>query len=330
MQAAWYERNGDADAVLTVGEMPMPEPGPGEVRVRLAWSGVNPSDVKSRARRPLIAPRIVPHSDGSGTVDAVGPGVPASRIGERVWVWNGQWQRPMGTAAGHIALPADQAVALPAGVDLETGACLGIPGLTAVQAVRLAGPLAGQNVLVTGAGNAVGHLIVQLAARQGARVIGTAGSAARRDLALRCGAREVLDYRSDDLARQVRELTAGRGVDRIIDMDFASTAALLPQGVLRPHGRVVCYGSNQPGELTVDFRTLLFQSLELKFFVVYELDRQDRQACVAELQSLLQAGALEVHPGSRFALASIAQAHRCVEQGQSVGTVLVSTDTDRN
>lgn len=324
MQAAWYERNGPADEVLIVGEMPLPEPGPGEVRVRLAWSGVNPSDVKSRARRPLIAPRIVPHSDGSGVIDAVGSGVPASRVGERVWTWNAQWQRPMGTAAQAITLPAAQAVPLPDGVSLETGACLGIPGLTAVQAVRLAGPLDGQTVLVTGAGNAVGHLVVQLAVRQGARVIGTAGSAARRELALRCGAEAVLDYRDPDALRGLPGLNDGRGVDLIIDMDFASTAALLPQGILRPHGRVVCYGSNVAGEVAVDFRTLLFQSIALQFFVVYELTPADRTACIAELQALLGAGALQFQAGRQFPLAAVAQAHRCVEQGQSVGTVLVA------
>ena len=323
MQAAWYERNGPAEEVLIVGEMPLPDPGPGEVRVRLAWSGVNPSDVKSRARRPLTAPRIVPHSDGSGVIDAVGSGVDAGRIGQRVWTWNAQWQRPLGTAAGFITLPSAQAVVLPDGVSLETGACLGIPGLTAVQAVRLAGPLSGQTVLVTGAGNAVGHLVVQLAARQGARVIGTAGSAARRDLALQSGADVVLDHRQPDLVEQMLGLTSGRGVDRIIDMDFSSTSAWLPHGILRPHGQVVCYGSNVPGELTVDFRTLLFRSVGLLFFVVYELTPEDRAACIAELQSLLQSDALRFSPGRRFPLAQVAEAHRCVEQGQSVGTVLL-------
>ena len=325
MQAAWYERNGPADEVLVVGEMPTPEPGPGEVRVRLAWSGVNPSDVKSRARRPLIAPRIVPHSDGSGVIDAVGAGVPAARLGQRVWTWNAQWKRPMGTAAGFVTLPSEQAVDLPASVSLEAGACLGIPGLTAVQAVRLAAPQPGQTVLVTGAGNAVGHLVVQLARRLGARVIGTAGSDPRRALALQSGAIEVVDYRQPEAVRQVLDLTGGAGVDLIIDMDFSGTAAWLPQGVLRPHGRVVCYGSNNPGEVTVDFRTLLFQSIACQFFVVYELTPGDRAACIAELRARLEAGQLDIHTGSQWALTDIAQAHRCVESGASLGTVLVAT-----
>jgi len=324
MLAAWYERNGPADEVLTHGELPMPEPGPGEVRVRLAWSGVNPSDVKSRARRPLIAARIVPHSDGSGVIEAVGAGVPAGRLGERVWTWNAQWQRPMGTAAQAVVLPAAQAVHLPERVPLDIGACLGIPGLTAVQAVRLAMPLAGRTVLVTGAGNAVGHLVVQLARRRGARVIGTAGSPARRELALCCGAEAVLDYHDPGLAERVRDLTGGHGVDAIIDMDFAGTSQLLPSGILRAHGRVICYGSNQPGEVTVDFRTLLFQSLSLQFFVVYELTAADRAACLRELQTWLEEDSPHFSPGERFPLARIADAHACVEQGRSVGTVLLS------
>jgi NADPH:quinone reductase len=173
MKAAWYEKNGEARDVLVVGDMETPKPAAGEVLVRLHTSGVNPSDVKSRKGRPLIAPRIVPHSDGAGTIDAVGDGVDEARIGERVWVWNGQWKRPSGTAAEYIALPQDQAVRLPAGIDFATGACLGIPALTALHAVSLHGDIAGKTLLVTGAAAAVGHYATQMAKLRGARVIGT-------------------------------------------------------------------------------------------------------------------------------------------------------------
>jgi NADPH2:quinone reductase len=140
MHAAWYEKNGAAAEVLAVGEMETPRPGPGEVRVRLATSGVNPSDVKSRAgtARKIAFPRVVPHSDGAGEIDAVGEGVPPSRVGERVWTWNGQWKRPFGTAAEYVVLPSAQAVALPAHIDFAAGACLGIPALTAWHALALA------------------------------------------------------------------------------------------------------------------------------------------------------------------------------------------------
>lgn len=180
MKAVWYERNGEARDVLTVGEMPTPEPGSGEVRVKLRSSGVNPSDVKSRRGRPLAGPRVIPHSDGAGVIDAVGEGLPASRTGERVWTWNGQWKRPFGTAAEFITLPTNQAVRLPDGIDFAAGACLGIPALTAMHAVRLLGPVTGKTVLVTGAASAVGHYAVQIAVARGAGVIGTA-SAERGD-----------------------------------------------------------------------------------------------------------------------------------------------------
>jgi NADPH2:quinone reductase len=183
MKAAWYSRNGEAQDVMQVGDLPTPSPQAGEVLVRLATSGVNPSDVKSRRARPVNDPLIVPHSDGAGVIEAVGEGVPGSRVGERVWLWNGQWQRPMGTCAQYIALPVAQAVALPEGVDFAAGACMGIPGLTAVQAVilaeRLSGDLRGQTVLVTGASSAVGHYITQMVTQAGGRVIGTVGSEAK-------------------------------------------------------------------------------------------------------------------------------------------------------
>ena len=131
MKAAWYTHNGEAQDVMVVGELPTPSPQAGEVLVRLATSGVNPSDVKSRRARPVTDPLIVPHSDGAGVIEAVGAGVSASRVGERVWLWNGQWQRALGTCAQYIALPETQAVALPATTDFAAGACMGIPGLTA-------------------------------------------------------------------------------------------------------------------------------------------------------------------------------------------------------
>jgi len=157
MQAVYYERNGAAREVLTVGEVQTPRPGPGEVRVKLAASGVNPSDVKSRqgSTRKIAFPRVVPHSDGAGTIDDVGDGVPKSSIGERVWVWNGQWKRAFGTAAEFIALPAAQAVTLPDNVGFDAGACLGIPAMTAIHAVILADATKNMNLLVSGGAGAV-------------------------------------------------------------------------------------------------------------------------------------------------------------------------------
>ncbi len=326
MKAAWYSRNGEAQDVMQVGELPTPSPQPGEVLVRLATSGVNPSDVKSRRARPLSDPLIVPHSDGAGVIEAVGAGVSASRVGERVWVWNGQWQRPMGTCAQYIALPAAQAVALPEGTDFAAGACMGIPGLTAVQAVilaeRLGGDLRGQNILVTGASSAVGHYITQMVTQAGGRVIGTVGSKAKAEHARTAGMQEAVFYKTESVPERVKALTQGRGADVIIDMDFSTTAAWAAEGALAPHGQVVCYGSNAL-EVPLPFRPWLFQSMGVKFFLVYDLTAADRLVAVARLSGMLAAGQLQHSIGARYALDQVAQAHRTVEAGQTVGNVVI-------
>ena len=326
MKAAWYSRNGEAQDVMQVGELPMPSPLAGEVLVRLAISGVNPSDVKSRRARPLSDPLIVPHSDGAGVIEAVGEGVSASRVGERVWVWNGQWQRPLGTCAQFIALPAAQAVALPEGTDFAAGACMGIPGLTAVQAVilaeRLGGDLRGQTVLVTGASSAVGHYITQMVTLVGGRVIGTVGSEAKAAHARAAGMQDAIFYKTESVPERVNALTQGRGADVIIDMDFSTTAAWASEGALAPHGQVVCYGSNAL-EVPLPFRPWLYQSMGVKFFLVYDLTAADRQTAVARLSGMLAAGQLHHSIGASFTLDQVVQAHRTVEAGQTVGNVVI-------
>src|SRR5437660_6567551 len=181
MRAAWYEKNGAAGEVLAVGAVETPRHGPGEDRVKLPTWGVNPSDVKSRAgtARKIAFPRVIPHSDGAGEIDAVGTGVASARIGERVWVWNGQWRRPFGTAAEYIVLPAAQAVRLPAHIGFAAAACLGIPALTAWHALALADTRAGTKLLIPGGAGAVAHYAIQFAKARGAIVIATVSSAAK-------------------------------------------------------------------------------------------------------------------------------------------------------
>lgn len=323
MRAAWYSRNGEAREVLTVGELPTPVAGPGEVRVRLATSGVNPSDVKARRARPLGADLVVPHSDGAGVIDAIGPGVSPHRIGERVWIWNAQWQRPMGTAAEFIALPEAQAVPLPDAVDFAAGACLGIPALTAFNAVRLLSDLHGKTVLVIGASSAVGHYAAQIAALGGARVIGTVGSLEKAAHARDAGVEATIDYKREPVAQRVKELTQGHGVDAIVDMDFSTTSQLLSQGVLKAHGTLVSYGSNAYGDAPIPFRDLLFGSVTLHFFLVYDLTAAQRRLAVDGLTRLMSAGEIEHTIGARFALDEIAAAHEAVERGALIGNVIV-------
>ena len=322
MHAAWYEKNGPAKNVLTLGEMTVMGPSLGEVRVKLHASGVNPSDVKSRAARPLNTGRIIPHSDGAGVIEEVGAGVNTQRVGERVWIWNGQWKRPFGTAAEYIVLPSEQAVSLPKNTSFAAGACLGIPALTAFQAVHLLGDIKGKTVLVIGAAAAVGHYAAQLAACAGATVFGTA-SAERAEHARAAGVATVIDYKREDVAARVAELTMHHGVDAIIDMDLSSTAKLLGQGVLEPHGTLVCYGSNDAGNVALPFRALLQGSVTLKFFLVYDLLPADRTRAVSGINALLAEHALKHSIGKEFLLDQIVDAHEAVESGKILGNVVL-------
>src|SRR5580693_5320658 len=195
MRAAWYERQGPANEVLIVGEMPDPRPGAGEVRIRIAASGINPGDIKKRQDSfglGMPYPRVIPHSDGAGVVDLVGDGASAEWEGRRVWCYGAQSYRPFGTAAEYTTVPLQQAVPLPEAVSFEQGACLGIPGITAHRAVFVGGPVEGRTVLVQGGAGAVGACAVQLAHRGGARVIASCRAESDKEVASNAGADAVV------------------------------------------------------------------------------------------------------------------------------------------
>jgi len=328
MKAAYYDQTGPAGQVLVVGELPDPEPAAGEVRVRLQWSGVNPSDVKARsgARGPALPfPRVIPHSDGMGVIDAVGVDVSPARIGQRVWVWNAAWGRPKGTAAGFVVLPQQQAVVLPDNVPGEVGACLGIPALTAAQAVLTDGGVAGQRVLVAGGAGAVGHYAVQFAHLLGARqVITTVSSPAKAELARMAGADLVIDYRRENVVERVREATAGAGVDRVIEVDITANA-IIDTEVIRPDGMWVVYGSGAR-QFNLPFFPMISRNILVRFFMVYHLSASDRQRANEVLDDFLCRDLLQHNIAARLPLASIVQAHDLVEAGTVVGNVVVSID----
>ena len=323
MRAACYERNGPARDVLHLAEVETPQPARNEVRVRLHISGVNPSDVKNRAglTRKIAFARVIPNSDGAGEIEAVGDGVPASRVGERVWVWNGQWRRPFGTAAEFIVLPAEQAVALPANVGIDAGACLGIPAYTAYHAVVLAGVKESSTVLVAGGAGAVGHYAIQFAKKRKATVITTVSSPEKAAIARQAGADHVIDYRRENVGARIKAITANRGVAAVIELDLAANAKLLPD-VLAPKALVAIYGSSAP-ELMIPFQFLLQNSIELRFFLVYELSKDERERATRDITEMLGRGELLHNVAQTFALGDIAAAHEAVESGKATGNIVV-------
>jgi NADPH:quinone reductase len=323
MKAVWYDRTGGPE-VLTYGDLPTPSPAPGEVLVRLATSGVNPSDWKTRSgtSRPMAFPRVVPHSDGAGTVEAVGDGVDRARIGERVWIWNGQWKRAHGTAAGYIALPAAQAVRLPENTPFEAGACLGIPALTALHALLTDGGVSGRSVLVTGGAGSVGHYAVQFARLLGAsQVLATVSSEEKAAHALAAGADSTIDYRQEDVPERVAALTGGRGVDRAVEVDVSGNAAMLP-ALLAPGGLCAVYGANGPSA-EIAFGPSIMKGIAFRFFIVYELDAAQRAAALGALNSWLEVGLVRHTVAARVPLAECAAAHRAVQDGKHIGNVVL-------
>ncbi|WP_412550888.1 NADPH:quinone reductase [Shimia sp. MIT910701] len=324
MKAVTWRGFGPARDVLKVEELATPKAGAGEVLVRVAYSGVNPSDCKARSgSRPGVTKPpfevIVPHSDGAGVIEAVGDGVDAARVGERVWLWNGQWQRPFGTCAEYIAVPAEQAVALQVGVTLEDGAVMGIPGLTAAQTVFGGGDVAGQTVLVSGGGGSVGFLAVQLAAWGGATVIATCGA---RDVARvkAAGATHVFDYASPTLVADILDVCDG--VDRAVEVELGPNLPLLTE-VMKPLGTIAAYGSAKDMAPEMPFGPMLFKALKLDISLIYILPLKERMAAIARLHGAFADGALKLDAPNVFALEEAAAAHEMVEAGGRTGAVLV-------
>lgn len=323
MKAAYYERNGTARDVLQVGDVDTPRPGPGEVRVKLVASGVNPSDVKSRqgSTRKIAYPRVIPHSDGAGVIDEVGESVSRSRIGERVWIWNGQWKRAFGTAAEYTVLPAVQTVVLPEKTSFPAGACLGIPAMTAAHAVILGDISQGTTVLVSGGAGAVGQYAIQFAKARGATCLTTISSPEKAKAAREAGADHTIDYKRDSVADRVMDITKKRGVDVVIEMDLTTNAKLIP-AVIRPKGSVIVYGTGPEATLPAAF--CLVNSIRLQFFLVYELDAIERERAVATIDNALKQGTLLNRVAQQtFKLDDIVGAHEAVERG-SLGNVLMT------
>lgn len=324
MRAAFYEKNGPARDVLTLGEVDMPRPGPGEVRVKLKASGVNPSDVKAREGRTrrIAYPRVIPHSDGAGEIDMIGDKVPAQRLGERVWTWNAQWKRAFGTCADYVVLPEALAVPLPAHVGFEAGACLGIPAMTAYHAVAVAGASRGRTVLVTGGAGGVGHYAIQFAKAVGATVLTTVSAEAKAKLARQAGADHVIDYKRENVGERVMTITNKAGVDAVVEMDLAANAALYP-GLLHPRSTVVVYGTGS-GLAQIPAQFLLVNAIELKFIFVYDLTPDERTAAISAITRMLENKALINNVALTLPLQDIVAAHEAVEQGKAMGNVVVT------
>jgi NADPH2:quinone reductase len=333
VRAISYSQPGGPD-VLQLGDRPTPEPGPGEVLVRLAFSGVNPTDWKSRTNSQPGPGGKVPNQDGSGTVEAVGEGVDPVLVGERVWIWEAAWQRPHGTAAEYTVVPARQTVLLGPDPSFELGASLGIPFLTAHRCLTVAeslpdrigpGTLDGHTVLVQGGAGAVGNAAIQLARWADATVISTVSSPAKAQLAAKAGADHVVDYKQQDVVAEVRKI-APHGVDAIVEVSAAVNAAIDAQ-VVGLHGSVAMYADDGGAEVTVPVRLQMNANARWQFVLVYTEPRRAKEIGVEDVNAAVLDGAVRVGedaglPLHVYPLAETAAAHQAVQDG-AVGKVLI-------
>lgn len=331
MRAIQFDKAGAAADVLTEVDIPTQEPGPGEVRVRIAFSAVNPTDVKRRATgRELGAfSPIVSHNDGSGVIDAVGAGVDKARLGERVWIFGAQAGRPMGTAAEYCVLPEWMAPKLPDNQSLLDGACLGVPAVTAHWGVFSDGDVAGQTILVSGAGGRVGHYAVLMAKAAGATVIATAGHKDNLDHAGALGADHVINYRKTDVAKAVLDITGGKGVDRVVEVAFGVNVGMFPT-IVAINGVVTAYSSDEAPEPPLPFASLMFRNVTMRPFTIYSLPEAVKRRTFADVNTLLAAGKLphrvgQVHP---FGLKGVVAAHQSIEGNACHGVCAVEVAGD--
>ena len=325
MKAAFYEVQGSARDVLKVGELPIPEPGPDEVRVRIHVSGLNPTDVKARTgfSADMPYPRIIPHQDGAGVIDAVGANVSPERLGERVWVYEAQYGQATGTAAEFVVVPSRQAVHLPDTVSFEVGASLGIPALTAHHCLCSDGRLEGRRVLIHGGARVVGTAAILLAKWAGAWVATTVMNAEQAAVAKENGADLVLDRTSEDIATNIMKMTEGFGVDRIVDVALKDNLdinlACLSQG-----GVISAYAtSSASDELSIPLLKAMKHGCVLRFVYIYNVSNEFKKAAIEDINSCLESGCYLPKIGLNMPIQNIAEAHEALESSKIIGKVLI-------
>jgi NADPH2:quinone reductase len=325
MKAVWFNSFGKAREVLVYGEQEVVQPGRGEVMVRLSSSAVNPSDVKKRmGASPTLLDHgeVIPNSDGAGVIEAIGEGVNQKRLGERVWVYNGQYGRSMGTSAEFITLSQEQAVFLPDEADFHVGACMGIPAMTAHRCVMADGAVKDKLLVVTGGAGRVGHYAIQLAKHFGAEVIATAGSDRSKKHSEEAGADFVVGHPSEATNRAILEYTKGRKVDRVIEGDFGVNLPFLLE-IMETNGVIATYSSMTVAEPKLPFIRMMFMDITLRTVLVYVMPWQAKKDAMDDITTLLSTNALKHRIAQTYPLAESALAHEAIERGDQLGCILL-------
>ena len=326
MQAVWYNKFGPAEDVLETGDYQTPEPARGDVKVRINASGVNPSDTKKRVgANPALLNNgpVIPNSDGSGEIIALGENVNNRNIGERVWIYNAQFGRQEGTSAQYVCVPSDQAVWMPDNASYETGAMMGIPAMTAHRCVCADGSVDGQVLLVTGGAGRVGYYAIQWAKYFGATVIATGSSAKSVEHCKRAGADFVVNHPSDKTVAEIFEFTSGGKVDRVVDGDFGVN---LPSvlDVLKTNGVIATYSSMTDMNPAIPFVRMMFMDITIRMVLVYAMPWDAKQQAIKDITVMLADGKFDHRVAATFPLEQSVKAHKKIELGGNYGSVIIT------
>jgi NADPH2:quinone reductase len=326
MKAAWFEQFGPAGDVLRVGDFEKPEPGKGEVLVRMETSGINPSDVKKRAGafpNLLDDGPVIPNSDGAGVVESVGEGVSESRVGERVWIYQAQFARQLGTAAEYLTIDQRRAVPLPENTSFNVGACLGIPAMTAHRCVFADGPVDGQSVLVTGGAGRVGYYAIQWAALAGAQVVATASNDNDRETCLAAGAADVVNHRETDWYKAALAANSGNKFSRVIDVEFGANLEQTLQ-LISTSGVIATYSSTVVPQPQLPFLQMMYLDVTLRTVIVYAMPEAAKEHAIRDITAAMEQNKLQHRVNAVVPLDDIAHGNELIEKQGTRGCVILS------
>ena len=326
MKAIWYEKFGSPQEVLKYGDFKSPKPKKGQVKIRVYASGLNPSDTKKRLganQKLLEAGPVIPNSDGAGKIVDVGDKVSTDRIGERVWIYNGQFGQQEGTSAEFICVPESQAVYLPNNISYEEGAMMGIPAMTAHRCVLADGSVEGKTVLVTGGSGRVGYYAIQWAKYFGAKVIATGSTEESKKHCINAGADLVIGHPSEESTRKIIDFTNGNKVDRIIEGDFGINLNHI-LNVVKSSGIIATYSSVTDMNPSIPFMQMMFMDLTVRMVLVYIMPKNAKQQAIKDITFMLENGKLHNRVSKTYPLKQSADAHNSIEKGGNLGSVIIT------
>ena len=325
MRAVCYQKFGEAKKVLIEKEVKTPDPLENEIKVKIHTSSINPSDTKKRMGADpslLNNGQVIPNSDGSGEIIALGKNVRDRKIGERVWLYNAQYGRQEGTSAEYICLPKEQVVWMPEHCSFEVGAMMGIPAMTAHRCVTCHGSVKDKTVLVTGGSGRVGYYAIQWAKYFGAKVIATASTPRSKEACEKAGADFITNHPSLETNEKILDFTKGKKIDLVVEGDFGVNLPFTLE-VLKISGSIATYSSMSEKTPSIPFIKMMFMDLTINMVLVYGMPWSAKERAIQDISHILKNKSFHHRVNKTFPLSESIKAHEYLEEGNNLGSVIL-------